>query len=100
MTESRLNGLRLPLIVNGVTMAPIAIVLITMWADVRELKRDRLALVSGERIARLESQVQTGTELRYRSTDAAKDFQLRDERIDSLQRQVNELRMRMDMELK
>lgn len=96
MSESRLNGLRLPLIVNGVTMAPIAIVLITMWADVRELKRDRLALVSGERIAKLESQVQLGTELRYRSTDAEKDFQLRDERIDSLQRQINDLRAQVE----
>jgi hypothetical protein len=90
MTE-RLNGLRIPLLVNGVTLVPVAIVLINMWADIRELKSQR---VTGERFARMEAKLEVATAERYRSSDADRDLKRRDDRMDYMDRQIQELRQR------
>lgn len=41
----------------GLAMLPVAAALITMWADVRELKNQRADRISGERIAKAESEI-------------------------------------------
>jgi len=54
-----LNGYRVPLIIHGSILLPIVGVLVTTWADVRQLKEERLERVSGERIARIEAQIES-----------------------------------------
>jgi heme exporter protein D len=41
----------------GLAMLPVAGIMITVWADVRQLKNERTERVSVERIAKLESQM-------------------------------------------
>jgi hypothetical protein len=41
----------------ALAMVPVAGILIQVWADVRELKNQRAAAISAERIAGLEAQV-------------------------------------------
>ena len=103
MTEvpnGRLNGLRIPLIVNGVTLIPIAAVMIAMYSDVQQLKADRVERVSAERMAKLEATVQQGTDQRYRSGDAIRDFALRDAEIIRLHQDLKILEDRIDRQRK
>lgn len=99
MTQSAvgfLNGYRAPLIVNGVTLIPLVIVLVNMYADVQQLKGDRLERVSGERMAKLEATVQQGTDQRYRAGDAQRDFAYRDAEITRLREEIRILQDRLD----
>lgn len=41
----------------GLSMLPVAAAIITMWADVRELKNQRADRISGERIAKAEAEI-------------------------------------------
>lgn len=91
-----LNGYRAPLIVNGVSFIPLVIVLINIYADVQQLKGDRLERVSGERMAKLEAIVQQGTDQRYRAGDAIRDFSLRDAEILRLHEDLHVLQDRLD----
>lgn len=56
MAESNGNGAGVWLKI-GLAMLPVAGIMITVWADVRELKNERTERVSVERIAKLESQM-------------------------------------------
>lgn len=94
--EGKLNGFRIPLIVNAITMIPIGGVLIGMWSDVQILKTDRADRVSPERLAKIEAILVAGTDNRYRATDAVKDFALRDDRIAELRAEIIVLRQEMD----
>ena len=80
-----LNGLRAPLLLNLGTIIVLAAPLILMYSDIQQLKSERAERVSIERIAKIEAQMQANMDLRYRSTDAERDFALRDERIRQLQ---------------
>jgi len=91
-----LNGYRAPLIVNGVTLIPLVGVLIGVYSDVQQLKGDRLERVSGERMAKLEATVQQGTDQRYRSGDAQRDFAYRDAEIQRLREDIRVLQDRLD----
>lgn len=90
----RLNGAKVPLIINAVTLIPIAAVLISMWSDVQQLKSDRADRLSPERIARIEAVLSTGTTDRYHASDAKRDFDWRDYEIKELQERVRALEMR------
>jgi hypothetical protein len=80
MSES-LNGLRIPLIIDaGVIIAGVVYGTL-MWGKVEQLMSEREVLVSPERIARIEAQLEARTDERYRAGDARRDFELRDERI-------------------
>lgn len=69
-----LNGYRVPLLINGAVMLPIAAVLITLWADVRQIKTERAERVSGERIAKIEGQVDALTnEVRRNDAEGQRD---------------------------
>lgn len=60
MDETRhggLNGLRIPLIIDGVMFLTLVIGGTLMWSDLQQLKQERQQRVSGERIATLEAQV-------------------------------------------
>lgn len=94
--NGKLNGLRIPLIVNGVTMLPIAAVLVSMYADVQQLKSFQAAGVSPERMAKLEATVMQGTDSRYRAGDAVRDFALRDAEIQRLREDVKVLEDRIE----
>ena len=88
---SGLNGLRVPLFLNLGTLVILAAPLIIMYADIQQLKSERQERVSVERIARIEAMLQANTDLRYRSTDAERDFALRDERIRELHDKIRVL---------
>lgn len=60
--DSKLNGFRIPLIVNAITLIPIGGVLIGMWSDVQILKTDRADRVSPERLAKIEALLVVGTD--------------------------------------
>lgn len=99
MNEPRagfLNGARTPLIINGVTLIPIAAILIGLWSDVQQLKSDRAERVSAERMAKLEAQVQSNMDSRYRAGDAVRDFALRDLEIQRLREDLKVLEDRID----
>ena len=86
-----MNGLRVPLFLNLGTLVILAAPLIIMYADIQQLKSERQERVSVERIARIEAMLQANTDLRYRSTDAERDFALRDERIRELHDKIRVL---------
>ena len=86
-----MNGLRVPLFLNLGTLTILAAPLIIMYADIQQLKSERQERVSVERIARIEAMLQANTDLRYRSTDAERDFALRDERIRELHDKIRVL---------
>lgn len=96
MSEGRLNGLRAPLIVNGISLAPIVWILVSMYADVQQLKSFQAAGVTPERMAKLEATVQQGTDMRYRAGDAQRDFALRDAEIQRLREDVKVLEDRIE----
>jgi hypothetical protein len=52
-----LNGLRIPLLIDGVMFLSVVIGGTLIWSDVQQLKQERQQRVSGERIATLEAQV-------------------------------------------
>lgn len=85
------NGYRIPLIVNAVTLVPIAGILISTWSDVQQLKSERAERLSPERIAKIEAMMATGTADRYRAADAKRDFDWRDYEIKELQQRVRDL---------
>src|SRR5713226_9130822 len=91
-----LNGYRAPLIINAVTMVPIAAAIISMWADVQQLKSERAGHTSPERIATIEAMLAAGTTDRYHASDAKRDFDWRDYEIKELQQRVRDLNDRMD----
>lgn len=93
-----LNGFRAPLIVNGVTLVPLVAVLVGLYADVQQLKGDRIERVSGERMAKLEATVAQGVDNRYRAGDAVRDFALRDAEIQRLREDMKVLADRIDRE--
>lgn len=69
-----LNGLRLPLIIDGVMFLTFIIGGTLIWADVQQLKEERQQRVSGERIATLEAQVDALTrEVRRNDEEAHRD---------------------------
>lgn len=71
-----LNGYRIPLLINGAILLPIAGVMITLWADVRQIKNERAERVSGERIAKIEGQVESLTrEVRRNDEEGQRDRQ-------------------------
>lgn len=88
------NGYRVPLIINAVTLVAIAAPLIAMWADVQQLKSERAAQISPERIARIEANLVVGVSDRYRAGDAKRDFEWRDYEIKELQERVRNLEAR------
>jgi hypothetical protein len=90
-TAARLNGYRAPLIINAVTLVPIAAVLISTWSDVQQLKSDRAERVSPERLAKIEATLAMGTTDRYHASDAKRDFDWRDYEIKELQQRVRDL---------
>jgi hypothetical protein len=65
-----LNGLRIPLIVDGVMFLTFVIGGTLIWADVQQLKEERRQRVSGERIATLEAQVDALTREVRRNDEA------------------------------
>jgi len=97
MTEDHpkgvLNGYRAPLIINAVTLIPIAAALISTWSDVQQLKSDRADRLSPDRIAKIEAVLSTGTTDRYHASDAKRDFDSRDYEIKELQQRVRDLEM-------
>lgn len=90
----RLNGYRAPLIINAVTLIPIAAVLISTWSDVQQLKADRPERVLPERMAKIEAVLAAGTADRYHASDAKRDFDWRDYEIKELQQRVRDLEAR------
>lgn len=89
-----LNGYRVPLIINAVTLVAIAAPLIAMWSDVQQLKSEREQRTAPERIARLEALLTNGTTDRYHASDAKRDFDWRDYEIKELQQRVRDLEAR------
>jgi hypothetical protein len=65
-----LNGLRVPLIIDGVMFLTFIIGGTLIWADVQQLKEERRQRVSGERIATLEAQVDALTREVRRNDEA------------------------------
>lgn len=102
MNESRpngiLNGHKVPLLIQGGMLLPIAGVLIALWADVQQLKSDRAERVSPERMATLEATMQQGVDNRYRAGDAVRDFALRDAQIQRLREDLKVLEDRLERE--
>lgn len=69
-----LNGLRIPLIIDGVMFLTVVIGGTLIWSDVQQLKDERRQRVSGERIATLEAQVEALTrEVRRSDEEALRD---------------------------
>lgn len=66
-----LNGLRIPLLVDGVMFLSAVIGGTLIWSDVQQLKQERQQRVSGERIATLEAQVDALTREVRRNDEAA-----------------------------
>lgn len=91
-----LNGYKVPLVVNAVTLVPIIAAMIAMYSDVQQLKADRLERVSIERIAKIEAQLQLGIDNRYRAGDAIRDFALRDQEIQRIKEDLRVLEDRME----
>lgn len=94
--SSGLNGLRVPLLLNGATLIMVAVPIIAMWADVQQLKSDRIDRITGERMAKLEATVAQGVDNRYRAGDAVRDFALRDAEIQRLHEDMRVLADRID----
>jgi hypothetical protein len=68
------NGLRLPLIIDGVMFLTFIVGGTLIWADVQQLKEERQQRVSGERIATLEAQVDALTrEVRRNDEEGRRD---------------------------
>lgn len=71
-----LNGLRIPLIIDGVMFLSIVVGGTLIWSDVQQLKQERQQRVSGERIATLEAQVDAlMREVRRNDEEALRDRQ-------------------------
>lgn len=69
-----LNGLRLPLIIDGVMFLTFIVGGTLIWADVQQLKEERRQRVSAERIATLEAQVDSLTrEVRRNDEEGRRD---------------------------
>lgn len=66
-----LNGLRIPLLIDGVMFLSLVIGGTLIWSDVQQLKQERQQRVSGERIATLEAQVDALTREVRRNDEAA-----------------------------
>lgn len=91
-----LNGLRIPILVNGVTLIPVLGVLVGLYSDVQQLKSDRIDRITGERMAKLEATVAQGVDNRYRAGDAVRDFALRDAEIQRLREDMKVLEDRIE----
>lgn len=73
-TKNGLNGLRIPLLIDGVMLLSVVIGGTLIWSDVQRLKEERTQRISGERIATLEAQVDALTrEVRRNDEAAARD---------------------------
>lgn len=92
----KLNGHRVPLLINGAMFIPVISWLVFMYSDIQSLKADRMERGPVERLAKIEAQVQMGIDNRYRATDAGRDFALRDLEIQRLERDVHSLQDCMD----
>lgn len=69
-----LNGLRIPLLIDGVMFLTLVIGGTLIWSDVQQLKQERQQRVSGERIATLEAQVEALTrEVRRNDEEGVRD---------------------------
>ena len=60
----KLNGYKVPIVINLSFFIPVFALLITMWADVRELKRDAATAVTADRVTRIEERMDRREELR------------------------------------
>lgn len=71
-----LNGLRIPLLIDGVMFLSLVVGGTLMWADVKQLQEERVQRVSGERIATLEGRVDALTsEVRRNDLEGQRDRQ-------------------------
>lgn len=73
-TKNGLNGLRIPLLIDGVMFLSVVIGGTLIWSDVQRLKEERTQRISGERIATLEAKVESLTrEVRRNDEEALRD---------------------------
>ena len=73
-TKHGLNGIRIPLLIDGVMFLTLIVGGTLIWSDVQQLKQERQQRVSGERIATLEAQVDALTrEVRRNDEEAHRD---------------------------
>lgn len=56
--ETGLNGIRIPLIIDGVMFVTAVIGGTIMWSDIQYLKQQYASSVSAERIAKIEGQIE------------------------------------------
>jgi hypothetical protein len=69
-----LNGLRIPLVIDGVMFLTLMIGGTVLWADVQQLKDERLQRVSAERMAMLEGRLEALTiEVRRADVEGQRD---------------------------
>lgn len=69
-----LNGLRIPLLIDGVMFLSLVVGGTLLWADVKQLQEERLQRVSAERIAILEGRVDAlVSEVRRNDTEGQRD---------------------------
>lgn len=69
-----LNGIRIPLVIDGMLFLTVMIGGTLVWSDVQQLKNERLQRVSAERIATLEGRLEALTiEVRRADVEAQRD---------------------------
>lgn len=69
-----LNGLRIPLLIDGAMFLTLIIMGTKLFGDVQQLKEERLQRVSGERIATIEGKVEALTrEVRRNDEEGHRD---------------------------
>lgn len=69
-----LNGLRIPLLIDGAMFLTLVIMGTKLFGDVQQLKEERLQRVSGERIAIIEGKVEALTrEVRRNDEEGQRD---------------------------
>jgi len=69
-----LNGLRIPLLIDGAMFLAFIVGGTMVWTDVQQLKQERRERVSGERIAKLETQLEALTrEVRRNDEEGQRD---------------------------
>jgi hypothetical protein len=72
--QYHLNGLRIPLLIDGMMFLTLIVGGTILWTDVQQLKEERRQRVSGERIATLEAQVDALTrEVRRNDEEGHRD---------------------------